>query len=150
MRRFLCCAALLAAACASPRPTEASGIEIYKYEFDFVWDQAQAELKDAWRIASADRATRTLTTEWDVRLSPFRTFGTRHRLVVAFDGDREAGWKVTAKQESEENDEQEKTLDQKEADWSASANDGALATRFVFNFDRRMRPNEAWRRETKR
>ena len=147
---FLIGLALLGAACASTRPTEIDGIAAYKYEFDFVWDQAQVELKDGWQVATAERETRTITTEWDLRLSPFRSFGSRHRLVVIFSGDADLGWKVTARQESEENSETEKPLELSEADWSESSNDGALAVRFIRNFDRRMSPNEAWRRETKR
>lgn len=151
MRRILALGSILTlASCGSTRPTEAPGLAAYRFDFDFVWEQAQEELKDAWRIASADRETKTIVTEWDLRMSPFRAFGERHRLVVTFTGDKEEGFRPLATQESEENGETEKPMDPEEADWSSSRNDGALAHRFVRNFDRRMKPNEAWRREASR
>ncbi len=136
--------------CSSAGPTEMPGRDTYAFDFDFLWDEAQAELNAQWRIATADRETKTITTEWDVRLSPFRARGERHRVIVVFSPAETGKWKLLATQESEENDEVDKPLDPEEASWSERGNDGALAAKFVVNFDRRMRPNDAWRRQTKR
>lgn len=155
MHRFLgavCGAFLLVlGACGSSGgPSEFEGRDLYEYEFDFLWEEAQRELKDQWRVAKADLETKTIETEWDERLSPLRSQGFRHRLRVAFEPVEERKWRVRAFEESERNDEIEKPLDPAEASWSSSKNEGALALKFLVNFDRRMRPNEAWRRETKR
>ncbi|HYC76659.1 MAG TPA: hypothetical protein VEI02_03425 [Planctomycetota bacterium] len=146
----LLCLALAACSSGSKKPSERDGVDVYRYDFDFVWDLAQEELREWTGVAEADRERKTLTSEWETRLAPFKEKGERHRLIVTFSGDREEGWRLTAKQESESNSEQEKPLDPEEADWSSSDNDGALAARFLRNFDRRARPDESWRKETRR
>jgi hypothetical protein len=147
---FLLLPFLALGACSSGGPKEIESRDVYEYDFDFLWDEAQNELRSQWRIETADRETKTLVTVWDVRLSPFRARGERHRLTVAFLPTADGKWKLKATQESEENDEVDKPLDPEEASWSSKANDGALAAKFLVNFDRRMRPNDAWRRQTRR
>jgi hypothetical protein len=132
--------------CSSPpAPVVEKSSEAYRNTFDFIWESALEELRIAWRIEKEDRATRTITTGWNTNLSPFAGKGRRDRLIVSLVGDGQAGWRATAKQESETNNNEENPLDEKEAKWEEIPNDGGLAARFLQNLDTRLQPDERWR-----
>jgi hypothetical protein len=117
----------------------------YRNSFDFVFDSAETELKQGWKISEAKRSTKTITTGWATNLSPFSSQGRRDRLVVTITGDQRCGWKASAKQESETNTNELNPLDEKKAKWDAIPNDGGLAARFLQNLDARLQPDERWR-----
>jgi hypothetical protein len=141
------------AACESPSSTMATvekSSSAYRNSFDFVWQSSLDELRIAWQIESEDRAKRTITTAWAVNLSPFSHLGRRDRLIVTIGGDMQSGWRATAKQESETNNNEENPLDQAKAKWEPVPNDGGLAARFLQNLDTRLQPDERWRERLER
>jgi hypothetical protein len=142
-----------AAGCAGSSSCE-SAVEkspnAYLNSFDFVWQSALDELSGNWRIEKEDRRARTITTDWNLQLSPFAGKGRRDRLVVTISGSPAAGWQPEARQESETNMNEENPLDLKSAKWKEMANDGGLASRFLQNLDTRMRPDERWREQLDR
>jgi hypothetical protein len=135
---------------SSGGPYERYGKGVYDFDFDFLWEEAQAELKRGFRDLTLDREARTITTEWEMRLAPYRSMGQRHRVIVAFEDAGEKKWKVKATQESESNEETEHPLKPDEASWTKMRSDGALAEKFLSNFEARMNPNDAWRRRAAR
>jgi hypothetical protein len=125
---------VLGACGSSGGPYERYGKGVYDFDFDFLWEEAQAELKRGFRDLTLDREARTITTEWEMRLAPYRSMGQ----------------KVKATQESESNEETEHPLKPDEASWTKMRSDGALAEKFLSNFEARMNPNDAWRRRAAR
>src|SRR5262249_3605491 len=122
----------------------------YRNTFDFVWESANAELKDSWKIASEDKCKRTITTCWKTETSPYSAFGRRDRLIVTFVGDGNCGWRASANQECQTNTNEEDPLDTKKAKWSEAPSDGALAAKFLQNLDTRLQPDERWRNQLTR
>lgn len=136
--------------CKNPDESKKGCVEksacAYANTFDFVWDSALAELKDTgWCIEKESRAAKTITTAWRTNLSPFSETGRRDRLCVTLVGDPQSGWKASAKQQTQQNNQQENPLDPKTAKWADTNSDGGYATRFLQNLDTRLQPDERWR-----
>jgi hypothetical protein len=132
--------------CASnPVPAVESGFAKYRNSRDYLLECIREELKPLGGVASEDLEAMTLTSAWEVRLSPFDREGMRNRLVVSDKGTDAEGYDVTATQETETNTNQKSPLDREKADWKGTTSDGNLAARFLQNLDRRLRPNEAWK-----
>jgi hypothetical protein len=137
---------LVIAGCSTtPEPTVEKSSSAYQNTFDFVWQSSVEELSIAWQIEKQDKAARAITTGWNTNLSPFSGKGRRDRLIVTLVADGRNGWRANVNQESETNNNEENPLDQKEAKWEATPNDGGLAARFLQNLDTRLQPDERWR-----
>jgi hypothetical protein len=142
----LCVVFAVCAGCASsPVPAVESGFAKYRNSRDYLLECVREELKPLGGVASEDMQEMTITSEWQVRLSPFDREGMRNRIIVAWKGTDADGWDVTATQETEMNTNQKAPLDREKADWKGTTSDGNLAARFLQNLDRRLRPNEAWK-----
>lgn len=142
---------LLFFSCAgAPKKVDAENDVVYPYTGDMIWDQLRAEVQRRVRIASEDRETMTIVTEWDVALQPMNTFGRRNRLEIVCTGSDEDGYKIKVTQESERNTNQENPLHESEADWESAETDGALAHRLLYSFNRRMNPKVPWAEEEDR
>ena len=111
---------------------------------EFMWDQTKEALRAKWRIASEDRTTNEVLTEWDTQLSPMNTFGRRNRLRVKVVEDEGKGFDITATQESERNTNQTNPLSREEASWEETPNDGGYAVQFLVDLERRLRPARRW------
>jgi hypothetical protein len=131
--------------CDEPKGTVEKSRCAYRNTFEFVWESSQEELRSNFKIESADRKTNTITTAWSTNLAPFSTQGRRDRLIVTVSGDSQSGWRASARQESETNNNEENPLDEAKAKWKTSPNDGSLAARFLQNLDTRLQPDERWR-----
>ncbi len=137
---------VLGLGCNTPEPEEKASPDAFKVPFDFIWQSSIDELKDGgWQLATQDRTTKTIETEWNVNLSPISHTGRRARLKVTYEGTDDDGWKPKCSQETEENTNEEQPLKRDDADWSAVKNNGALASIFLQNLSRRITPNERWR-----
>ncbi len=137
---------LVALGCASsPQPTVENGLATYKNTRAYLLDSIREELKPIGGVESEDAEVGSISSAWQVRLSPFDQMGMRTRVVVTYKGDEDAGFEVSAAQETESNTNQKAPLEGAVADWKPTSSDGNLAARFLQNLDRRLRPNDAWK-----
>jgi hypothetical protein len=117
----------------------------YRNTFEFVWQAAHEELASEWKVEKEDRVKRTITTGWSTNMSPFAGQGRRNRLMVTIIEDGQNGWRATATQESQTNENEKAPLDTTKAKWETAPNDGTLAAKFLQNLDTRLQPDERWR-----
>jgi hypothetical protein len=142
---------LLAAAASGCGGTPPPAVETtpadkpYKHTEAFMWEQVKATLARRWHIATEDKELRQIVTDWDTQLSPMDRFGRRTRITINLEGSDGEGWSVRASEEAQQNTEQVNPLSPEEADWETVASEGALASQFLVDLDRRIHPPQPWK-----
>ncbi|MEZ6196533.1 MAG: hypothetical protein R3F20_12535 [Planctomycetota bacterium] len=142
----------LATACESSggNKYEESWEDSYDHSFDFLWEEAQASITQYFPIAVRDVDNRRLVSDWDTSLGYFSGQGRRTRITVEFEEIGPSRFRMKVSEETQENTEQINPTVASEASWEATESDGAAASRFRINFERRINPPERWRDEAEK
>jgi hypothetical protein len=133
--------------CASNEQTsyEESWEGTYNHSFEFLWEEALKSVDYGFGVAERNLDSKTIVSDWDTQLAYFSGQGTRTRITIEFEEVEETRWRLTVSEEKQVNTEQINPTASTEAEWEPADSDGAAASKFRLNFERRINPPEHWR-----